>query len=147
MLHDYSVYSSFARDNFLSKSVMENHAFGSSSNSFSYSSGLEFNAFRLTGTGSSYTSSTMSAVGNHPTHEQHTTPITSNQNLFTNTFRNTDKLYGTQRISNINGLSPSTNNSNNSSNSRVGMWLIDSFEKGDIFSFRVISVGSTKSIS
>ena len=119
---DYSMYSSFAKDSFLRKSVMENHAFGSSSNSFSYSSGLEFNAFRLTGTGSSYTSSssTMSAVGDHLTHEQHTTPITSSQNFFTATIRNTDKLYGTQRISNTNGLSPSTNN-NNSSNSRVGM--------------------------
>ena len=120
MLQDYSMYSSFAKDNFLRKSVMEKHAFGSSSNSFSYSSGLEFNAFRLTGTGSSYTStnsSTMSAVGNHFTHEQHITPITSNKNLFTATIRNTDKLYSTQRISNINGLPPSTNNNN----SRVGM--------------------------
>ena len=65
---------------------MENYAtFNSSPNSFSYSSGLEFNAFRTTATSHHYASTgTVAAVGNHLMHDQQHSTLTGGQNRISN---------------------------------------------------------------
>lgn len=98
------MFSAFSNDHFMKQNTMENY---SPFNSFSYSSGLEFDGFRTTATSNNYASAgTVAAVGNHFMHEQ-SSPLADGRNCISNggLTRNYDKLYGHLRQTNMNSLS------------------------------------------
>ena len=125
MLQD-SMFTAFSNDHFLKQKTMENYAtLNTSPNSFSYSSGLEFSAFRTTITSNHYANTgTVAAVGNQLMHDQHST-LTGGQNRVSNgsLIRNCDTFCENQRHSNMNGLSTASNNNNNN-NARQGKIII-----------------------
>ena len=99
-----SMFSAFSYECFLKKSTMASYApFNSSHNSFSYSSGLEFNQYRPPVT-------TNNNVSNSDTtaemESQQHSKINGAQNILTNgnMVRSSEKLYGSTR-ENANGLS------------------------------------------
>lgn len=112
MLQD-SMFSAFSNDNFFKQTTMENYAsFNSSHSSFSFSSGLEFNAFRTTASNISTNNNPHQAIAlpqsRQLTREHH---VESDCLL-----RNTEKLLQ-QGQANM-ALIHSTNNNNN--NNRQG---------------------------
>ena len=102
MLQD-SMFSAFSNDNFLKQTTMENYAsYNSSHSSFSFSSGLEFNAFR-TKTFSSPQQQQLQQQQQHHLPSQQNNQLTQDSLL-----RNTDKLL--QRQANLDGSLLQANN-------------------------------------
>ena len=101
MLQD-SMFSAFSNDNFLKQTTMENYAsYNSSHSSFSFSSGLEFNAFRT----KTFSSSQQQQRQQLPT--QQTNQLTQDYHV-DSLLRNTDKLL--QRQASLDGTLIQANN-------------------------------------
>ena len=121
MLQD-SMFSAFSNDNFLKQTTMDNYAsYNSSHSSFSFSSGLEFNAFRTTATTFS------SNNNNNPSSSQVIAPSSQNNQLTheprgdgSSLLRNTEILLQRQASLNEAALLQPGSCSVNNNNSRQG---------------------------